>query len=213
MTQTPGETIMDDKTSQMPNPTMTVEIAQDFFKDYGDDTEGLFEELYKTIASKGPTELANDNYLDALQLTALMIRKTKSSFKMLTGCTAEAFIGHLRKYFAQMIERLHATGGTARLIVLDAQRSAQSYFQPLIAKYPGTLEVEHAATVGGAMLAHFIVADDMVRIEKPHDPLTPQMRASVIQARVLFNNRGAASVYNAEFDSLLEMLNPPSATR
>lgn len=213
MTLTAGNRIKDEIISETHNPIMTVEVAQAFFTDYGDDTEGLFEELYKNIAARGPAELANDNYLDALQLTALMIRKTKKSFRMLTGCTAEAFIGHLRKYFAEMIERLHDASGFARVIVLDAQQSAHSYFEALTAKYPDTLRVEHATTVADAKLSHFIVADDMVRIEKPHPHLTPNMAASVIQARVLFSNRGAASVYEAEFDRLLDLLKPACVTR
>jgi hypothetical protein len=187
------------------NPVMTVQVAQQFFKDYGDDTEGIYEEIYKTVAGKDGAELANDNYLDALQLTALMIRKTKTSFSMLTGCTGEAFIGHLNGYFSKMVEGLHAVGGFARLIILNPE-GRSTLFDDLSRLYGNTLRVVYATTTNELSVSHFVVADDMVRIEKPHPQLKPDTLASVIQARVLFNNRGAASIYNPRFDSLFAQL-------
>lgn len=210
MTQTMGgKTILTDTPSfSMANQTpMTVEVAQGFFRKYGDDTQGLYDEIYKNIASKEGAELANDNYLDALQLTALMIRKTKSSFRMLTGCTAEAFIGHLSQYFSEMVERLHASGKVVKLIVLNAENRS-TFLDDLARRYQGTFQLEYAAAMRDEMFSHYVVADDMVRIEKPHPRLTPTMAANVIQARVLFNNRGAASIYEAQFDNIFKILRP-----
>src|SRR4051794_14580873 len=36
----------------MATPHMTVEVAQEFFRDYGDDTEGIYEQIYKNLANK-----------------------------------------------------------------------------------------------------------------------------------------------------------------
>jgi hypothetical protein len=205
MTHQSEGTYKDESRVQMSNPAMTVAVAQNFYTAYGDDTEGLFDQFYANLSSKQSAELANDNYLDALQLTALMIRKSKSAYRMLTGCTAEAFIGHLRDHFAEMIHRLHQAGRNARLIILNSDKRSE-FLSNLAAQYPTTLAVEYATTPREALHAHFIVADDMVRVEKPHPRLLPQTPANVVQARVLFNNRGAALIYEAEFDAMWDRL-------
>lgn len=207
-----GGTPMDGLRVSMSNPSMTIKVAQEFFHKYGDDTEGIYDEIYRTLASKDCTELANDNYLDALQLTSLMIRKTKSSFRMLTGTTAEAFIGHLTDHFAAMIQRLHLSGKKAHVIVVNADKQCEM-LDSLAKKYQGTLTVEYASVQDDVEVSHFIVADNMVRAEKPHPQLTAETPANIIQARVLFNNRGAASVYESHFDSLTKILNSKAAAK
>jgi hypothetical protein len=57
-------------------------------------------------------------------------------------------------------------------------------------------------------IAHYIVADEMVRIEEPHKRLTKETLANAVKARVIFNSRPHASIYTEQFGVLWGRLVP-----
>jgi hypothetical protein len=188
---------------------MTIGNAKQVFRDFGGDLESFYQTVYKTlIAEKPRVELPNSNYLHALQLTSLMMRNTHQNFQMLSGSTTGDFLEMLKTEFRGMLSRLAEAKKRAQVIILNAARPS-SVLEEMIVQFPGTIEVYNGWAKEPDRIGHFIVADKMVRIEKPHPPLTDLTDANTIEARVIFNSESEAQSYRQHFDSYLKLVTPP----
>jgi hypothetical protein len=190
------------------HPKMTVIQAKTMFRDFKDDLEGFYQTVYKNlIVNKPRVELPNGNYLHALQLTSLMMRNTQHDFEMLSGSTTDGFIGMLKTEFKGMLNRLKAANRTANIIILNASSTLEN-LNELASQFPETLKIFNGWAHEPNRISHFIVADDMVRIESPHAPLTDETDANTIEARVIFNSETESSIYTRQFSSYLKLVSP-----
>jgi len=187
---------------------MTIGQAKEVYRDFGPALQEFYRNVYRAlIADKPRVELPNSNYLHALQLTSLMMRNTHHDFEMLSGNTTGSFLEMLKTEFAGMLSRLAEAKRKARIIILNAT-SPSPLLEQLESQFPGTLEVHNGVASDPDRIGHFIVADNMVRLEKPHKPLTDLTDANTIEARVIFNSELDAGAYRRRFDSYLNLVTP-----
>jgi hypothetical protein len=188
--------------------TMTVGQAQAIYTKFHSDLDEFYNSVYKDLISKQRgTELSNSNYLHALQLTSLMLSHTSASLVIFGGSTTNGFISVLEEQFRKTLTKLREVSGKARIIIINAEKDHET-LDKLLVEFPATLSVAYGISDHEEQLGHYIVADDMVRIEEPHKRLTKDSSANDIKARVVFNNRPQASRYTSLFDSIWAILVP-----
>ena len=79
--------------------------------------------------------------------------------------------------------------------------------------FPDTLSVAYAVAKNEEAIGHYIVADNSVRIEKPHHRLTSAMAANAVEAKVVFNSHPQAERYAEPFKLLWGQLRPAALPR
>jgi hypothetical protein len=196
------------------NPTMTVAEAKRIYQAYGDDLEGFYVAMHKALIANRPrVELSNNNYLHALQLTSLMMRNTHKDFQMVSGGTTENFVKMLFTEFRGMLSRLAEVKGKARIIAINSTPvpKGDGLLESLRQQFPGTLEICNGIANDPNRISHFIVADNMVRVERPHAPLNDAANANTVEARVIFNSSVEADIYRRRFDSFWKLVSPVTA--
>jgi hypothetical protein len=193
---------MDGTEVLVPSRHLTIQYAREFFAQYGDDLEGIYNEIFRN--AKTACEVKNDNYFDALQLTSMMARHTQREFRMFTGSAGDVFIGEIVRYFREMAARVSSNSGLIRVLFVNTQGRCKE-IDELVNQMPAHVQVCYAKTTD--RVHHFIVADDMVRLEELHGELRPNDLASNVRAKVLLSNPAAAMVYKMLFDSQWDRLN------
>jgi len=202
--ETQNPAIVED--SNRDSRTMTVDDAKNVYLDYGNALEEFYTTVYqKLISHQRTVELPNSNYLHALQLTTLMLRNTSKNICMLGGSTTDNFMSILEKEFRKALVRLRELGGKARIIALNAADNSK-VMSKLAADFPDTLSVMFGFANDETKIGHFMVADDMVRVEEPHKKLTPETPANTVKARVIFNSESQVKIYSEQFDSIWRLL-------
>lgn len=145
--------------------------------------------------------LSNANFLHALVYSELMMRHTDEEFLMVTGGSGDGFIACLKDTFLEMLSRLKASGGKARIVVVDGS-DTNEVLEQYQKQFSDTLEYV-SATSKGSQISHYIVCDgDMVRDEEPHGTLADSDAANIIKADVYFYNPGVADVFRSRFNRL-----------
>lgn len=186
---------------------MTILDAVTLYHNYGAQLHGFYDDMYEhLIANRSGAMIPNSDYLHALQLTSLMLRKAKNNFCMLAGGCTDDFIKLLEEDFCGMLKRFRAENKEpARLIVVNA-RVEMPTLRKLSTGFPTTLKVVWAHAKQEAKVSHYIVADNMVRVEQPHPQLTNESPADVIKAEVYFDDKPRADFFREQFGSLEGML-------
>lgn len=181
---------------------MTVQEAQERYVETKEATSG-FRELIGLLINSGFTHpFSNDSYLDALNLTEVMLSHTNSDLLFLTGSGADGFLTHLTEPFRGALKRIENCKGQARIVILgDPMPSVPSALQKFQSEFSTSLKVATAKPL--ARLQHFIVCDSkIVRVEEYHEPLNNSSMASEIKAKVHFNNPSLANMLRTVFDGI-----------
>jgi len=180
---------------------MTVAQAISLYTESGRSavSPALREIVRQMIDKNIKTEFSNDSYYDALYLTDVMFGRAEANVRLLTGPGADGFLLALQKSFIAMLDRLQATRGSVRIILLSSE--LPEWLGQVAKKYVGTLEIFLAHSV--TPIKHFIVCDSrMARLEELHDLITPESKADEIKASVYFNEPTKTKVFEQHFDSI-----------
>ena len=180
---------------------MRIRNAKEIYRDFGESLRSDSEELINLVVSgRIGLPLENANYLHALNLTDSMMRHTTAHFRMLTGGAGDGFLGCLKGSLKEMLGRIKANHGDARVIVVNSRATD---LESLVAEFPNTLSVIEAATSDRKPIPHFIVADEsMLRDEEAHGDLSDDSDANQVRAKVYFANRTMAEAFIQKFDIL-----------
>jgi hypothetical protein len=183
---------------------MNIKQARRVYKDFGRSLNPDFESwvrLFRRLNIDAP--IANVNYLHALSLTDLMFRHADNKLDMVTGGQGDGFIEVLKDSFISMLERIRRNNGAARVIVFNGRATVLQ--QIVDNAFANVLTVRRATMRPGAVIRHFIVADDdMVRDEEPHEELTDLTDANKVRAKVYFKNPSQARVASSRFTAMWE---------
>jgi hypothetical protein len=172
-----------------------------------DNGKAPFEDLVGSLIETGyDKSFNNDSYFDALWLTHHMLNRTYNNFSMITGAGGDNFLSALEQPFEDALERIKSTGGKARLIILNHEKAGGLCFlNKMVAKHKGAFAFALGAST--RLIRHFVVCDrKMARIEEPHEELTEASPASVIRAKVNFNDPQTAAIYDSFFSTVWERL-------
>lgn len=186
---------------------MDIQKAKDIFRECGRDLATEHENVVDFCRkNRVSAPLSNGNFLHALTLTELLFRHCDQSFRMVTGGAGDGFLGCLRNQFSQMLARLRANGGDARIVVVDGDTES-GILHELVGKYEGTLCVRAATAPTGKLVQHYMVADgEMVRDEEPHEPIDNGSDAGLIRAKVYFHSPGVAELFTKRHDRVWDRL-------
>ena len=142
-----------------------------------------------------------------------MFGEAKHSVKMLTGKDCGDFLTTLMPSFEEALIGIKRAKGKFKIILIESK--IPDFIQDLQKRYENTLEVITAKLKSNSEKPnHFIVVDsEMLRLEGPHDDLTPDTSSSAIKAKVYFNNKEVARGYDKLFDAVWGKVNssPQSA--
>ena len=131
------------------------------------------------------------------------------SISILTGGGGDDFLSALSEPFESALKRISGSGGTARLIMLNSKRTEFKFLDEMVKKYASVFSYVLGVTRG--LIGHFIVCDSrMIRVEEPHGELTEASLASVIKARVNFNDHVTAKSQEQLFEAIWDKLTPKS---
>lgn len=197
-------------------PPKTVKEALDRYREFGEGSiyKG-YRDVIKSLAKNGYKQpIRNDSYADALFLTDIMLEHTESEFRMLGGSACGGFLSALKQQFRDMLQRLTAVGGKARVIILRNENQPSivpSELKELASEFS---VLEFASGVTSAPQKHYIVSDArMLRIEEEHPPLTDETDAGAVKAQVYFNNPVRGVVAQSDFDRVWNVLRPKDFVR
>jgi hypothetical protein len=142
--------------------------------------------------------MENHDYFDALSFTDLMFSKTKNTARILSGPGLDGFIDVLEDSFKKMLERTKRV----RAIILSSAKPQK--IKKLEEKYDN-FETQLGKAKGE--VSHFIACDSrMLRMETPHEKLTEETPADVINADVYFSNEKRAKMTEERFDHIWHYL-------
>lgn len=187
--------------------SMNVGEAKEIFRSYRRGLAAEYEDVVRFCRKNSvDAPLKNGSFLHALTLTDLILTHCDKSFRMLTGGAGDGFVSCLKDSFVEMLERLKASKGKARILVLNGPTDTE-VLRSLREGFPDTLEVRKGIARGN--VAHFIVADnDMVRDEKPHIPINDASDADTIKADVYFHSPPIAELFSSRFDAIWTKVGP-----
>lgn len=192
-----------------PIETLTIRDAQQLFNCYSSELVAGYDELLASIMIEDvPRDMiaANDSYLSSLILVAAMLRRSKTSMRVLIGGGVDLFFKMIKDDFVRCLERFAKTRGFVKIIVVDSTK--EDFLEELAVKYPNVLSILYATT--RQPVNHFIVCDSsMVRDEEPHKALSIDMETNVIKAKIYFNNKEKARVTTEFFDGIWDQLEKP----
>jgi hypothetical protein len=177
---------------------------QQTIENYRADGKGSVSPTFRALVNQmidtnAKTEFANDSYADALFLTDVMFERSQTSIRLLTGPSGGDFLHALEGSFEGAINRLKAAGGFVRIVMLNTAM-VPDWLSTIQAR-SGNLDIRTAKAAEG--IKHFIVCDSkMARIEAPHSPLDANSDATLIKARVYFNEPSKSKVFEGYFDSI-----------
>lgn len=164
-------------------------------------------ELISALIERGyEKSFSNDSYLDALCLTHVMVERTVSTMRVLTGGGGSVgFWKTLAKPFNEAAARLAKIGGCIQFIVINPIAECGEVFAEIKKKYPGVFDFVLANSA--TPISHFMICDSrMVRVEEPHEPITLNNPADCIKATVTFKSAELAERYENLFSSLWDRL-------
>lgn len=192
---------------------VTIANATDIFNELMKfDTDfPVFDELASLANLKANGSIPNDSFLDALLLNRYMFKNTKYSLRMLTGHTGDiSFLSILKQPFLTALNKIKSHNGKAKIIFIGDDHSFCN--APDVKSFidNGTLEVKNVSMKEPDIVKHFIVCDNMVRMERPHPALTKESPANLIQADVYFNAEAKSKMQNSFFDGIWDLI--PLAT-
>lgn len=173
-----------------------------------------FEDLLRQLIDSGYSEnFENDSYFDALWLTHHMLKRSHRQISMLTGSAGDGFYSTLAAPFEDAMQRIQATNGKVRMVILNQKGDVPSFLSEMKRKFAGAFDYVLAQTT--APIGHFIVCDSrMVRIEEPHDDITQDSPASLIKAKVNFNAPTQAAIKESFFNTVWQRLkNEPKSLK
>ena len=179
-------------------PSMTIAQAISNYKAKAASPSHCLKDIVGAVIEQGKTiKLDNDCYPDALEYTEAMLYHTHKSINIVTGCGCGGFYAALLGHLTSALHRVQEAHGAARMIVI-----APEYPEWLVAlahEFAGTFTLAKLKARG--RLQHFIVCDSkIVRLEKPHDELTPDSPADAIKAEVVFNEPKMGGILEARFE-------------
>lgn len=204
---------------------ITIKETIDRYDTFRDEVAGksvreMFEKL--KLSAKEGEYVSNDTYFHALFLTEMMFSSTKNSLRILTGCDIVRFLDALYTPFISACKRIsNSSDGIVRIVSLiptkehfeGCRENLQEFFDKikkdcpeLSGKIKGLIKVlpaDIAKSVNegtNKSFSHYLIADNMVRIEDPHGILDEKAPASSIKAKVFFNAPKAAREISASFD-------------
>lgn len=193
----------------MYNHKMKIENAIEIFKMMQElDGFQTFDELADLANLKADEPINNDSFLDALMLNRYMFDNCKNSLCMFTAHSGEvSFLTHLKEYFLQTLERLRIDGRKAKIIFI-ADKQPEILEDEDIKKYltSRVLEYFRIQVKDTSIVRHYIVCDDMVRIEEPHKELTLNSFASEIKAKMYFNAPVKARMMRNNFQNIWDFI-------
>ena len=190
---------------------MTIAEAQRIFKQYGEVLTKDLSFMVEVIRDNHlDAALLNNHYLYTLSYTQIIFDNTWHYIKILAG--NDGTIACLKDRFVSMLERLKANGNIAKVILVDGNADE---LRAIAAEFPDTLMLEEAVAKSPESFKHFIVADEMVRDEEPHEELKGTSDACLIKAQIYFSNHRQARLYSDVFDGLWanlasEAISPPT---
>lgn len=191
---------------------MNIKEAKDVYSKHGASLHPDYEALstvFRQLDIEAP--ISNSNFLHALSLTHLMFHHADRRLEMVTGGCGDGFIQCLKQSFLSMLDKIRASGGTARIIVIDGDCSQLNTWAA--GAYKDVLQIVRASAKPGVRIAHFIVCDDdMVRDEEPHGPLTDTTDANQVKAQVYFHNHSKARIFSSRFSAMWNALGGNSQT-
>lgn len=164
-------------------------------------------EIISTLIDRGYDQpFQNDSYLDALCLTHMMVERTVSSMRVLTGGGGSVgFWKTLAAPFREAATRMARINGNIQFIVINPAEGCKEAFDHLKTEFPGVFDfvLAHASNP----MSHFVICDSrMVRLEQPHEAITADSRADCIKAQVTFRSPDLAARYETLFASLWNRL-------
>ena len=177
----------------------------------GDALRNLVESAIYTSADGG--FIQNDTYFHALFLTEMMLERTNKSLRIFCGRDVARFLNTIRDTFFKCCERIKNSNGKIRIISKVCSDSDKKNSLDNLKRLANEVRnsfsgIDIKGVVQKANSSdenHYIVCDSkMLRVEEIHKPLTDNMPASNIKAKVFFNNIGLAASFEADFDSLYE---------
>ena len=186
---------------------MKIKDAIEIYSKFGISLSEFYQEVYDDlIQHKRQITLDNSNYLHALQLTSLMARETKHSFRMLGGGCVDGFVKLMGETFDVMLSRIKSNRGFVQIITIDPVDETPT-LRYLADKYKGVMKVYYATAKDPSSVVHYITSDDnTVRVEKAHGPLNDDSPVDTIAAKVHFNDQSKSKWYSADFDKLAKQL-------
>ena len=190
------------------SPSMTIKDAIDEYEEAcSKNTTPPLSEIISALIERGYDQpFQNDSYLDALCLTHVMVNRTFSSMRVLTGGGGSVgFWKTLTTPFKDAACRLEKLNGSIQFIVLNPKAECQAAFDEIKSEHPKVFDFVLANSTNS--ISHFMVCDSrMVRLEQPHDPIVETSPADCIKAQVTFKSPGLAERYEGLFTSLWQRL-------
>lgn len=154
---------------------------------------------WKTLCLTEP--IPNSDYLHGLYLMDLILRQTKQTIRMLNGPGKDGWLDVLKDTFEQAIIRIKAANGFLKAIFLADE--APELIVEWQKKYPDCVKYKLAKFIDASQLRHFISCDGlMLRLEHPHEELTPDSDTNIITADMYFRNQVKAEAMESYFDNL-----------
>jgi hypothetical protein len=191
-----------------PMTRLTIEDAQNFYLDHGNELLADYKSMINVIRRHQiDTPLGNSNYLHALLLTRLMVDETSRSFRMLTGGSLDGFVTSLNESFRSMLLRIRGNRDRqqqdkpVRILIVNGGPGPCEALNNLKREFSDIMELV-LANHSDPKFPHFIVSDgEMVRDEKPHEQLTPESDANIVEADVSFYSLAKAAIFESRFDT------------
>jgi len=183
-----------------PQPGATIAQAISNYKAKALTRDACVNELVSAVVEQdAKITLPNHCYEHALEYTERMLSNTHQSINILTGDGQGSFYGTLIDHLIEALERIRASGGTAKMIVLSSAYPA--WLEALAQEFPNTLAL--ARLNATEPMEHFIVCDSkIVRLEQIHGELGPDSPADSIKATVTFNELDKGRELEQRFEAL-----------
>ncbi len=182
---------------------MKIKDAQEIYRKGGfSSIEPDYIKLVNTWKTLRLTEpIPNSDYLHGLYLMDLILQQTKRNVRMINGPGKDGWLDVLKDTFEQAIIRIKAANSFLKAIFF-----ADEAPEPMVEwqrKYPDCVEYKLAKFIDASQLRHFVSCDGlMLRLEHPHEELTPDSNSDIITADMYLLNKVKARAMENYFDNL-----------
>lgn len=187
---------------------MTIKDAIDEYQEACNKNDNPpLSEIISALIERGYDQpFQNDSYLDALCLTHVMVERTFSSMRVLTGGGGSVgFWRTLADPFKEAAARLKKLRGSIQFIIINPKQGCKDAFEEIKTEFPTVFDFVLAES--STPISHFMVCDSrMVRVEESHDPITEKSPADCIKAQVNFKSSDLAQRYEGLFNGLWNRL-------
>ena len=177
---------------------------------YKDKRYNYINEIKTRINSANNREVVffNDNYLNALCLSHVMLNRTKASLSIISGINILAFLKILSEPFLDLVNRIKDAGKIRFLVLAPYDFKNDDKLESQLLEFAKSIKIKIRKPQPHLILHHAIISDSRdYRLEALHNEITEDSNANEIHAKVVFNGRKAFWLQN-QFDILFDSEDP-----